>query len=242
MEPTPESGAPRSTNDPRERVEGYLSLRAMAAVFEDVQRTRIAIENRVRTAPIDAELVGGSLEGLRATEHQLGLMLRRTYRTMVEAEIVAWQKATPGIGEHLLARLLGAIGHPVHTRVHAWEGTGPDRVLVVVGDVNRRVSDLWSYCGHGDATRRRRRGMTAEQAAATGNTRAKVITHLLAESCLKQKARSPYGPVYDAARERYQDREGWTAGHQHAAALRLVGKELLRDLWRAARSTQEHHP
>lgn len=67
------------------------------------------------------------------------------------------------------------------------------------------------------------------------------------------RRRSPYRDVYEDARERYGDRvhavecvrcgpsgkpalvgSPWSAAHQHAASLRLVGKELLRDLWIAA--------
>ena len=62
-----------------------------------------------------------------------------------------------------------------------------------------------------------------------------MIVHLMAEACLKAKARSPYGPVYDEARATYEAREEWTPLHRHNAALRKVGKEILRDLWLVAR-------
>lgn len=214
--------------------DGYLTLRVIAEMFEDIQRVRIAVENRVNHAPIDPDLIRARLEGLHQSEHQMALLLRRTFRRVVEPEIVGWQAATIGIGEHMLARLLGVIGHPVHTKVHEWQGEGENRVLVVKGEMERRVSDLWSYCGHGDPTRRKRKGMTAEEAFALGNPRAKMLVHLMAEACLKAKARSPYGPVYDWARAKYEDRD-WTPLHQHNAALRLVGKEILRDLWTVAR-------
>lgn len=216
------------------REDPYLALRAIAEVYEDLQRVRIGIGNRVARAPIDGDLIAGQMEGIAQSEHQIKLLLRRTFRKTVDPEIVAWQAETIGVGEHLLARLLGVIGHPVHTTVHRWEGEGSERTLVVVGMKRRRVSDLWSYCGHGDATRRRAKGMSAADAAAMGNPRAKMLTHLIAESCLKAKARSPYGPVYDAGREKYEEREDWTPAHRHNAALRLVGKEVLRDLWYAA--------
>lgn len=246
--------------------DGYPTLRSASEIFEDVQRTRIAVENRIRTAPIDVELIRSHLEGLHHTEHQLALYMRRVMRK-IAPEITAWQKETPGVGEHLLARLLGQIGHPVTTTVHAWEGTGTDRTLVAVGTKRRRVSDLWSYCGHGDPTRRARKGMTAEEAFGLGNPRAKMIVHLIAEGCMKAvggsattetqptkasptRRRSPYRDVYDTRRMDTAERvhaapcvrcgpsgkpapEGspWSAGHQHADALRVVGKEFLRDLW-----------
>lgn len=65
---------------------------------------------------------------------------------------------------------------------------------------------------------------------------------------------SPYRTVYDEARERYAERlhetpclrcgpsghpaqpgSPWNLGHQHAAAIRYIGKRFLLDLWREAR-------
>lgn len=83
-------------------------------------------------------------------------------------------------------------------------------------------------------------------------------SHLLAEASMKcvgsdTRRRSPLRDVYDARRLTTIDRvhatpcvrcgpaskpapEGspWSLAHQHADALRIVGKELLRDLWHAA--------
>jgi hypothetical protein len=221
-----------SSSEPQVQIDdGYLSLRATAELFEDFQKTRIAAENRIGRAPIDAEVLAASMGHLKDAEHQMGLVLRRTFRRVVEAEIIGWQAETIGVGEHMLARLLGAIGHPVRMRRHAWE----DDVLVLLEERDRTVSELWSYCGHGDPTRRPKRGISQEDAFRCGNPKAKMIVHLMAEACLKAKARSPYGPVYDDARVHYMDREGWTPLHQHNAALRKVGKEILRDLWVVAR-------
>ena len=280
------------------RGQGYLSLRAIAEVYEDVQRVRIAVENRIaqgrkRELTIDGDLIATQLDGLHLSEKKLALLLARTYRANVPASIREWQKEMPGIGEHLLARLLGAIGDPSWAVIHAWEGAGKERQLIVVGERARRVSDLWSYCGHGDAKRKRVKGMTAEEAMSLGNPRAKMLVHLLAEACIKQvgtaesvsiategapsqsigsatgladsigvtrshqstddakdvptpnlvaRRRSPYRDVYDLARVQYVDRvdadgKEWTPAHQHAAALRLVGKEILRGLWLAAKET-----
>lgn len=232
--------------------DGYLALRALTEAFEDAQRMRISIENRVERAPIDPAMIEPHVERLRATERGISLIARRVMRANVDPRILAWQKATIGIGEHLLARLLGRIGHPRWATVHAWEGEGAERHLVAVETRERRVSDLWSYCGHGDPARKARRGMSAEEAAALGDPRAKMIVHLLAESCMKQP-RSPYRAVYDERRVTTDGRvhaapcvrcgpsgkpapEGspWSLAHQHADALRIVGKEILRDLWTVA--------
>lgn len=85
------------------------------------------------------------------------------------------------------------------------------------------------------------------------STDAKTRVYLIAESCIKQ-AESPYRPVYDDGRQRYagavhavpcarcgpsgtpaKPGSSLSAGHQHARAMRLVMKEILRDLWIEAR-------
>lgn len=211
----------------------FLPLRILAEVFEDLQKQRIATTNRAERGGIDPEYLAPALERLEAAEHYAGLVLHRQYRSVAPRAVRDWQKATVGVGEHLLARLLGVIGHPVHTTVYEWQGEGSERVLVEVGRMDRTVSQLWSYCGHGDPTRKRSRGMTADEALALGSPRAKTIVHLIAESCMKQRT-SPYRAVYDDAREQYEDRD-WTPLHRHNAALRKVGKAMLKDLWLAAK-------
>lgn len=242
-------GQRRSETQPLLAVSGYLELRVWAEMFADHQQERIRQTNRAERGGVDPAVYQAALDDLDRTEHAMGLAMARCYRRVIDPEIIMWQRRTAGIGEHLLARILGHVGHPVQTAAHHWEGSGAERVLIDDGPMDRRVSDLWSYCGHGDPERRKTKGMSAEEGAALGNPQAKMLVHLLAEACMKCTA-SPYREVYDQARERYADRthaapcvrcgpsgkpapEGspWSAGHQHAAALRLVGKEILRDLW-----------
>jgi len=239
--------------------EGFDALGVFAASFQDAQDVRIRIENRLRSGTIPPDLAKSILDEQRRVEKMIGLAMRRQFRRCAP-DIYAWVKATPGIGEHLMARLLGTIGHPVIATPHHWEEAGhsigdaqnrtagPSRVLVADPPYLRNVAKLWAYCGHGDPARRKAKGMTAEQALALGSPQAKKIVHLLAETAMKcagtppvrmspdarrlrGRRRSPYRDVYETARARYAEREGWTLGHQHAAALRLVGKEILRDLW-----------
>lgn len=84
---------------------------------------------------------------------------------------------------------------------------------------------------------------------ANWSTTAKTRAYLIAESCIKQ-ARSSYRVVYDDGRRKYADSVHQTpcrrcgpsgrpaetgtllsAGHQHARAMRLVMKEILKGLW-----------
>jgi hypothetical protein len=94
---------------------------------------------------------------------------------------------------------------------------------------------------------RRRKGSRANW-----STAAKTRAYLIAESCIKQ-ARSPYRAVYDEGRTKYADAvhtvdcaqckakpgEPLKLGHQHARAMRLASKAVLRDLWVEAKRLHE---
>jgi hypothetical protein len=242
---TSTGGGQRSTDtQPAHASSGYLKLRVWAEMLEDQMQERIRQGNRVERAGVDPTPYMAQLDVLARVEKDVGRAMRLCYRDVVDPEIVSWQKTTKGIGDHLLARLLGVIGHPRHTVVHRWEGTGKERTLVELGAMERSVSQLWSYCGVGDPSRRRRSGMTAEDGAALGNPRAKMLIHLIADHCQMCRT-SPYRDLYEQARVRYAGRvhvdvcpqchakagDPWRPGHQHAAALRLVAKTILKDLW-----------
>ena len=253
----PSTASDRPTPRAETPLDGWLELRTFAELYEDAQRARIAAGNRA-FATGRPEMFAAHIEAMKATEHACGLMLARCYRRVVPASIRQWQKDAPGLGEALVARLLGHLGHPVLANPHCWEGKGADRVLVAGAPYERTVSQLWQYCGHGDPTRRIAKGMSAEDLAALGSPRLKMLVHLNAESCMKcvgtdRSRRSPYRDVYEARRLVTADRmhaapcvrcgpsgkpaaEGtpWSAGHQNADALRIVGKEILRDLWRVS--------
>jgi hypothetical protein len=224
----------------------------MAETFADLQRARISVGNRLGSSQVDQEITGAILRHAQVAEDAAGLVMRRAFRTAAP-HLVAWVKQTKGVGEHLVARLLGAIGDPVIANPMTWMEKPPEghvcdprrckkkvddkkaRHLVALPSYRRTVSQLWSFCGHGDPTRKRRKGMTQTEAFAAGNPLAKMVVHLMAECCMKCNG-SPYRAVYDVARVTYESREGWKPGHQHNAALRKVGKEILRDLWIVANS------
>lgn len=258
-----------STRDETARADALLLLYADA--LDDLERVRIATENRVRSliqvkgmegSPEQARLEGLT-DALRSLEHGAELELKRALR---KHPLGPWVKATIGIGEKQGARLLAAIGDPAERRT---------------------VSQLWAYCGYhvlhpgqvaagphmsragvdpssdpsqcrGGAQRTdagvapsRRKGQKANW-----NSTAKMRAFLIAESCIKQ-ATSPYRQTYDDGRTKYTDAvhqhpcarcgpagkpaepgSPLSAGHQHARALRLVAKAILRDLWVEARRVQ----
>lgn len=226
---------------------GWVELRICADLFHRAQQERIAVANLLRTS--DHDMFGPHLAQIEATEHAARLMLRRCYRRVVPDSLKALQKAEAGLGEDSFARILGHLGDPYIATPHWWEGTGANRTLMVGEPYVRTISQLWQYCGHG-APGRRTMGMTAEQLAGLGNPTVKMLVHLQAEFCMKQKGR--YRALYEATRCQVEDKkhtvpcvrcgpsgkpaqEGtpWAKGHQHAHALRVVGKEILRDMWLA---------
>lgn len=231
----------------------YDIMRHLANTYWDCQKHRIALGNRNFSGAATEQLTNRITELAETTENEAAKVMRAYYRKNMPPEIVEWQRTTVGIGEHLLARLLGAIGHPCIAVPYHWEGEGRNRELVADEPYRRKVSQLWSYCGHGDPNRRRRTGMSAVESAAMGNPDAKMLVRLIAGSIVKSGVRrapgvekgEPFSPGtrvaatvlakhYLMARERYQDREGWSAGRQQNASLRLVGKEMLRDLYNVA--------
>jgi hypothetical protein len=127
--------------------EGPL-LALLADIVDDLEATRTANENRLRTLtrdepdsdgiqrgfglPIDmpqvaavADLVGA----LEKLEHQAVLELQRALR---KHPLGPWVKRTKGVGEKQGARLIAAIGDPYWNSLH---------------NRPRLVSELWAYCG-----------------------------------------------------------------------------------------------
>ena len=261
-------------------------LLALAAdVLDDLERVRIANENRLRQLTRSVEDSDGELRGfgldashpdvarlaalvdmLGKAEHSAELNLTRMMR---RHPLGPWVKGQRGIGDKQAARLLAAIGDPYWNSLHSRP---------------RTVSELWSYCGYhvlpaghtpieahpnfagGDLTggnpdqgsldapgvlvrvaATRARGQRANWSAT-----AKMRAHLVAVSIVKTAG--PWRDVYDTARAKYFEATHQvpckrcgpagkpaevgtplSAGHQHARALRIVAKAVLRELWRESR-------
>lgn len=284
LHPVPTRDSPVLARNPWHNHNGPL-LALLADTLDDLERTRIANENRLRQltrteTDSDGEERGfgltldqpqvaalaGVVDALGKLEHQATLNLQRALR---QHPLGPWVKATVGVGEKQGARLIAAIGDPYWHTLH---------------DRPRTVSELWAYCGlhvlhpgqRPHNTQTLSAGVSKQGAPgqpvvgahevyagvaptrargerANWSTTAKTRAHLVAESCIKQ-ARSPYRAVYDNGRAKYAEslhkREcrrcgpsgkpaaigsPLSAGHQHARAMRLVSKEILKDLWRESK-------
>jgi hypothetical protein len=237
----------------------YRLLRLHARDLDDVMQTRIRASNRngafLRANNSDCGFDDeAASKFLDAAEKQYLKNLIAAMRELTGPHMQAFL-ATPGIGDKSASRLIGEIGHPVIAFPKHWEerpdakGTDadPKRVLIEDEPFERMVSQLWTYCGYGDATKRHRKGMTQDEALACGSPRAKSLTYLLSVGCMKLvggedkngvvRERSPYRNVYEEAKAHYETaRPEWTPAHRHNAALRKVSKEILKDLWIAAKA------
>jgi hypothetical protein len=158
-----DSDAGRLATNPRPapNVRGTLAdpLLALAAdVLDDLEKVRIANENRLRQLTRSAEDADGEIRGfgldeghpdvarlaalvkmLGDAEHQAELNLGRLMR---RHPLGLWVKTTAGIGEKQGARLIAAIGDPyVRPEIVRKDGTvEPSRP--------RLVSELWAYAGY----------------------------------------------------------------------------------------------
>lgn len=232
----------------------FLAL--LADAVDDLERVRIASENRYRqltrsTEDADGEERGFGLtdavpevlrvrqvvEGLVDLEHKAVLNLQRQIRK--HPLWIAWGKDAKGVGEKQLARLLATIGDPYWNDLHQRP---------------RTVSELWAYSGFSvidGASQRRTKG-----AKVNWSPDARMRTWLITGACLK--AQGHHAEIYYAAREKYAEAthhvecvrcgpKGRPAlagsplslAHQHARALRAIAKEVLKDLWLTA--MEIHH-
>lgn len=230
-----------------------LSLNA--DVVDDLERTRIANENRLRQMTRTGEDKDGEergfgldqsnphvarltliVEQMGQMEHQAVLNLQRAMR---EHPLGPWVKAQRGIGEKQAARLLAAIGDPYWNTLH---------------DRPRTVSELWAYCGmdvRSGQGPRRRKGQTCNW-----SQDARMRVRMISESIVK--AGGPYREVYDTRKDATEGRvhvaecpqcvgsskpgDPWRDGHRHADALRVVSKTILKDLWIEAKRLHTETP
>jgi|GEM_PF-3441022 len=134
--PTTELAAPMPASS-----EGDL-LGLLADILDDLEKTRIANENRARSlrqvkgvesGPV-ADKILGIVDGLAALEHTATLELKRAMRAH---PLGPWVKSSRGIGEKQGARLIAAIGDPLWR----WDATAGELAP-------RTLSQLRAYCGY----------------------------------------------------------------------------------------------
>jgi hypothetical protein len=133
------------------------ALAFAADVLDDLERVRIANENRLRQLTRSVEDSDGELRGFGLDEdHPDVARLAAMVDTLLDLEkdatlnlqrhmrrhlLGSWVKTQKGIGDKQAARLLAAIGDPyIRPEVIREDGT-------VLPRGPRTVSALWAYCG-----------------------------------------------------------------------------------------------
>lgn len=208
-----------------EMLPGYQALRRAARTFDDLQHERILIGNRLRhgTTPTEEAV----LSALADTEKAARRLIEVVYAEVVSPGIIAWQERTPGISDYQLGRLLGEAGHPCIAM--PWrqidnpdfdpdqpQGHDNDKRIALPGEPFLRTVSQWRQrCGNGRPGRVPKDASQAD-VLGFGLPRAKMVVHLMMESCWKldgkpdkngrARARSPYRTVAEDAKALYADR------------------------------------
>lgn len=230
-------------------------LFTLAQTLQDYETLRIAEEHRLRifSTPSDVpdedgvcrgfgyaedsdevQVVKGLIDPLKDLEHRTVLSLQKRMRVN---PIWPYFKDVKGVGEKTLARLMACIGDPYL------------RPLDDGSYTPRTVSQLWAYCGMHTIANKDGEIIAAKRmkgVQANWNTEAKTRLFLLSQGLLRQGIRkdkdgnqfavTPYGQLYlDRRAHTAVTHPEWNPGHGLNDALRIMGKELLKQLWRAAR-------
>ena len=230
-------------------------LFTLAQTLQDYETLRIAEEHRLRifSMPSDVpdedgvcrgfgyaedsdevQVVKGLIDPLKELEHRTVLSLQKRMRVN---PIWPYFKDVKGVGEKTLARLMACIGDPYL------------RPLDDGSYEPRTVSQLWAYCGMHTMPNKDGEIVAAKRmkgVQANWNTEAKTRLFLLSQNLLRQGIRkdkdgnqyavTEYGQLYlDRRAHTAVTHPEWNPGHGLNDALRIMGKELLKQLWRAAR-------
>jgi hypothetical protein len=236
------------------------TMKMAVDTLDDIERVRIASENRLRALTRDEADEDGELRGLGLDESHPDVAMAKSIvdglaaleaqqvkviqKLMKKHPLSAWVANSKGVGAKQGARLIAAIGDPlVAERVNKTT----DGKIVSIDTGERTLREFLSYTGYGidgdGMARRRKKGERSNW-----NVTAKMRAYLIANSVVKTTG--PLREVYDAARSKYNEAVHATdcvrcgpsgkpapagsllsPGHAHARAVRAVAKRVLTDLY-----------
>lgn len=211
-------------------------LRYLTDIYTQIQKTRIALGNRLYA--IQSGRDEGNAPLIERLHQQHEEMEKAIFRRMRDAckghPAWPWLSQVRGVGPTLTTKVLGLIGNieTFTTISKLWRYAGYATVphcpgcKVLVYDEEATLEGTCPTCGS-DLDRRAERRQRGEKLHY--NPRLKVTLHLVAEQFLKQN--SPYRRIYDEAKAYYQRNRDWTPGHVHMAARRRMIKVFLCHLW-----------
>lgn len=206
----------------------------LADALDDIERTRTANENRLRSLgqvkgiPADTlayQRLDAIVDGLRGLEQQ---NIKALEKAVKAHPLGPWIRRTKGVGEKQGGRLLAAIGNP-YIRPALFDQDG---VLLEPERPRRGPAELWAYCGLAPG-QRRQKGVKSNW-----NAQAKMRAYLVAKQ--QVITRGAYRGTYDAAKANWAGRDV-SDGHKDAHALRVVAKEILKGIYNESRDLHASH-
>lgn len=227
-------------------------LQTLADGLDDIEQTRIAQHNRYRiltTSDPDGDgetrgfglpddhpavaALAAQLQTLDFLDKQMTKALEKQLRTH---PLHPWVKRQKGLGDKTIARLLAAVRDPYWNDLH---------------NRPRTIGELFAFCGVAGPGQRKQKGHKVNW-----NPDARKRLWIITGPIIR--GNGPYRAIYDQGREKYADKTHttscaqcgkkgqpaqpgtpWRDGHKHAGAIRLVMREILRDLWTEARVIYE---
>lgn len=255
--PTTPNGAPARS----ELSDALLVIYADAV--DDFEKVRIGTANRIealgRVKNIDPDApemvrLRGTLEGLKALEAGA---IKELERAMKAHPLGPWVDRTVGLGYKQAGRLLAAIGDPYWNDLHErprlvselwsyagfsvkegravrrekgvkanWSNTAKMRAFVIASQTIRYTGEPDK---NGDS------GTRSPYREVYDQRRLVTETRVHDTQCQNRSRYSPNGCGTREHPEWGAPGSAWRDGHRHADALRVVSKEVLRDLWLEAK-------
>lgn len=202
-------------------IESPNLFRTLVDHYTQVQKLRVALENRVRairqqkdeTQTIPAWMVR-SLERFYEEEKELTRAMKWLASSLTLYNV--WLKHVKGIGPTLAVKLIGLIGS---------------------AERFPRVSKLWRYAGLAVIDGKAEKTQKGEKRHY--NARLKSLLYVISSSFLKVhgKVYQPYAEIYYTARRKYEaEKPDWTKLHVHYASIRKMEKLFLSHLWHVWRA------
>jgi len=220
------------------------AIRFLARTLDDLEHLRVATAGRVRSAGFLGSILTlpALVDSLEGQEHKIRLELQKTWK---KHYLYPWSSTLKGVkGGTLLPRLIAELGDPYIATPMAGFRVEPTKAnptgWSVVPDGEpyaRSLRQLWRYCGLGDVNDKPKRGVTQEEARQGGRAIIRKRVWLIVDQFIRHRT-EPYRSIYDAQKAAKVE-AGWKLGHAENHARRIVMKEFLRELWRAARAVHD---
>jgi hypothetical protein len=228
----------------------YWQLRTAARNYQDSHHHVTRLSNRLsalaREGLTDPALQV-QLQVAKTAREESSKILRGIYDSTAPSALIKFQQETAGIGDVLMAQLIGEVGD-FRTYTAAWwapDPAGKEKRVLETADEETSVGvrEIWAFCGHGDATRRRGKGGTQEEMLAAGSPAAKTVAHMMADFAVRlngvpdkngrARSKTPYYDLYIKSKTDIKARhDDWTPLHCDNHGKRVVAKAMLKDMWR----------